>query len=181
MFSHVSSVRLLPFSEIRENCTTRSAPPLDKATFHPSLRPSLTCKSIMGSSTSKPARTLGSKVSQAVSRATPSAPSTAKAAQSVAQEARQSPQRSSAARSNAAAAAHAAAGGSTHPDPQYAPSGHTKRDEDTRRQQRQSSEHKSADIMRDAFDPQFLENLSQIGQVKVPKNATNFSPVSTVE
>lgn len=32
--------------------------------------------------------------------------------------------------------------------------------------------------MRDAYDPQFLQNLSRLGQVKVPKNATNYQPVS---
>lgn len=30
--------------------------------------------------------------------------------------------------------------------------------------------------MRDAYDPQFLQNLSRLGQVKVPKNATNYQP-----
>lgn len=33
--------------------------------------------------------------------------------------------------------------------------------------------------MRDAYDPQFMQNLSRLGQVQVPKNATNYQLVSS--
>lgn len=63
---------------------------------------------------------------------------------------------------------------------QYAPSAASRREQETKRQQQQqqASETKSADIVRDAYDPQFMQNLSRLGQVNVPKNATNYQPVS---
>ncbi|SPO23275.1 uncharacterized protein UTRI_01953 [Ustilago trichophora] len=117
----------------------------------------------MGSSSSKPARKLGSEVASSISRAVPSAakPST-----------NPTPTPSASARvpptEYGASAAQQAS--------QYAPSGSTRREQETQRQQQQASETKSADIMRDAYDPQFLQNLSRLGQVKVPKNATNYQP-----
>ncbi|PWZ00493.1 hypothetical protein BCV70DRAFT_199772 [Testicularia cyperi] len=121
----------------------------------------------MGSSSSKPARKLGSTVSQAVSRNTPSAPSAAQTAQRVARDAAGTPSPSPTTSASPSA---------TKAQGEYAPSGTAFREQETQRQQAQSSETKSADIMRDAYDPQFLQNLSRLGQVKVPKNATNYEP-----
>ncbi|KAJ9478166.1 hypothetical protein PHBOTO_001722 [Pseudozyma hubeiensis] len=116
----------------------------------------------MGSSSSKPARKLGSEVASTVSRAAPSAakPSASPAPGPTSGKARVPPTEYG---------ASTAKQGS-----QFAPSASTRREQEMQRQQQQASEHKSADIMRDAFDPQFMQNLSRLGQVKVPKNATNY-------
>lgn len=116
----------------------------------------------MGSSSSKPARKLGSEVVSSVSRAVPSATKPSPNPTPAPGKARVPPTEYG---------ASTAQQGS-----QYAPSASTRREQETHRQQSQASETKSADIMRDAYDPQFLQNLSRLGQVKVPKNATNYQP-----
>ncbi|CBQ71988.1 conserved hypothetical protein [Sporisorium reilianum SRZ2] len=117
----------------------------------------------MGSSSSKPARKLRSEVASSVSRAVPSAAKpTANPAPAPTATSRVPPTEYG---------ASTAKQGS-----QYAPSAATRREQETQRQQQQASETKSAEILRDAYDPQFLQNLSRLGQVKVPKNATNYQP-----
>ncbi|SAM80892.1 uncharacterized protein UBRO_02628 [Ustilago bromivora] len=122
----------------------------------------------MGSSSSKPARKLGSEVASSVARAVPSAakpsanPNPAPAAPSNAGKDRVPPTEYGASTAKQSS--------------QYAPYASTRREQETQRQQQQASETKSADIMRDAYDPQFMQNLSRLGQVQVPKNATNYQP-----
>ncbi len=118
----------------------------------------------MGSSSSKPARKLGSEVASTVSRSVPSA-------------AKAKPNPAPAASARVPPTEYAAS--TAQQSSQYAPSAATRREQETQRQQSQASETKSADIMRDAYDPQFLHNLSRLGQVQVPKNATNYQPVSS--
>ncbi|KIS70602.1 uncharacterized protein UMAG_10874 [Mycosarcoma maydis] len=115
----------------------------------------------MGSSSSKPARKLGSEVASTVSRSVPSA------AKPSANAVRAQPGKAPPSEYGAATAKQGS---------QYAPPASTRREQEMQRQQQQASETKSADIMRDAYDPQFLQNLTRLGQVKVPKNATNYQP-----
>lgn len=117
----------------------------------------------MGSSSSKPTRKLGSEVASSVSRAVPSA-------------AKPSSNPSPAPSGSARVPPTEYAASTAKQGAQFAPSASTRREQETQRQQNQASETKSADIMRDAYDPQFLQNLSKLGQVKVPKNATNYQP-----
>ncbi|TKY87171.1 hypothetical protein EX895_003848 [Sporisorium graminicola] len=117
----------------------------------------------MGSSSSKPVRKLGSEVASSVSRAVPAAAKPSA-----------NPTPAPSGTNRVPPAEYGAA--TAQQGSQYAPSPAGRREQETQRQQQQASETKSADIMRDAYDPQFLQNLSRLGQVKVPKNATNYQP-----
>ena len=139
--------------------TSSSSSPHHSLHSHPTFE--------MGSSSSKPARKLGSEVASSVSRAVPSAAKPS---------ANPTPAPSAAGKARVPPTEYAAA--MSKQGSQYAPPASTHREQETQRQQQQASETKSADIMRDAYDPQFLQNLSRLGQVKVPKNATNYQPVS---
>ncbi|EPQ27757.1 uncharacterized protein PFL1_04894 [Pseudozyma flocculosa PF-1] len=142
----------------------------------------------MGSSSSKPARKLAKEATQAVSRQSEAAGAQAASAASAAARAArpapttspsssssstsQSGQYGSGAGSSATRGDPGTAPATSSYDPQYAPS----RTDATRQQQAQASETKTQDIMRDASDPQLLQNLARLGAVNVPKHSTNYQP-----
>ncbi|SNX83102.1 uncharacterized protein MEPE_01808 [Melanopsichium pennsylvanicum] len=121
----------------------------------------------MGSSSSKPARKLGSEVASSVARAVPYA---------VKPSSNPNPTPAPSASGKARVPPTEYGAQTAKQGAQFAPSASNRREQETQRQQQQASETKNADIMRDAYDPQFLQNLSRLGQVKVPKNATNYQP-----